>query len=300
MLREDGMVFDDGTTSRIGPDRFFVTTTTAQAGPVMQHLEFHLATVWPELDVSLSSVTDQWAAIAIAGPRARDVVGAIVEGLDVANAAFPFMAVGDCRVAGVPARLFRISFSGELAYEIAMPAGHAARVWAAAMAAGAPHGIEPYGLEALGLLRIEKGHVAGPELNGQTTAQDLGLGRMLKKKGDYIGRAMALRPGLVDPARPRLVGLRSVDPARQFRAGAHLIATDRAPGTDGRLSQGWVTSVTQSVVQPTGWIGLAMLREGEARIGSTMLAANPLMGEETAVTVVSPHMYDPENQRVRS
>jgi sarcosine oxidase subunit alpha len=123
---------------------------------------------------------------------------------------------------------------------------------------------------------------------------------MLKKKGDYIGRAMALRPGLVDPSRPRLVGLRSVDPARQFRAGAHLIATDRAPGTDGRLSQGWVTSVTQSVVQPTGWIGLAMLREGEARIGATMLAANPLMGEETAVTVVSPHMYDPENQRVRS
>ena len=300
MLREDGMVFDDGTTSRIGPDRFFVTTTTAQAGPVMQHLEFHLTTVWPELDVSLASVTDQWAAIAIAGPRARDVVGAIVEGLDVSNDAFPFMAVGDCRVADVPARLFRISFSGELAYEIAMPAGHAARVWQAAMAAGAPHGIEPYGLEALGLLRIEKGHVAGPELNGQTTAHDLGLGRMMKKKGDFIGRTMAQRPGLLDPARPRLVGLRGVDPARQFRAGAHLIARDRALGSDRRLSQGWVTSVTQSVVEPEGWIGLAMLREGEARIGTTMLAANPLMGEETEVRIVSPHMYDPENLRVRS
>jgi sarcosine oxidase subunit alpha len=210
------------------------------------------------------------------------------------------MAVGDCRVAGVPARLFRISFSGELAYEIAMPAGHAARVWAAAMAAGAPHGIEPYGLEALGLLRIEKGHVAGPELNGQTTAQDLGLGRMLKKKGDYIGRAMALRPGLVDPSRPRLVGLRSVDPARRFRPGAHLVLRDGAPGGDGRLSQGWVTSVAPSVVEPTGWIGLAMLREGEARIGTTMVAANPLLGEQTEVKVVSPHMYDPENQRVRS
>jgi sarcosine oxidase subunit alpha len=300
MLREDGLVFDDGTTSRVGPDRFFVTTTTAQAGPVMQHLEFHLATAWRELDVSLASVTDQWAAVAIAGPRARDVVGAIVEDLDVSNEAFPFMAVGECRVAGIPARLFRISFSGELAYEIAMPAGYAARVWQAAMAAGAPHGIEPYGLEALGLLRIEKGHVAGPELNGQTTAQDLGLGRMMKKKGAFIGRAMAQRPGLVDPARPRLVGLRSVDPARQFRPGAHLIARDRASGSDGRLSQGWVTSVTQSVVQPTGWIGLAMLREGEARIGTTMLAANPLMGEETEVRIVSPHMYDPENLRVRS
>ena len=294
MLRDDGMVFDDGTTSRLGPDRFFVTTTTAQAGPVMQHLEFHLATVWPELDVSLASITDQWAGVSIAGPRARHVVAAIVEGLDVSNEAFPFMAVGDCRVAGVPARLFRISFSGELAFEIAMPAGHAERVWAAAMEAGAAHGIEPYGLEALGLLRIEKGHVAGPELNGQTTAHDLGLGRMLKKKGDFIGRAMALRPGLVDPSRPRLVGLRSVDPSRQVRAGAHLVAPGGGP------SQGWVTSVTRSVVGPGGWIGLAMLRDGEARIGSTMVAANPLMGEEAQVAIVSPHMHDPENLLVRS
>jgi sarcosine oxidase subunit alpha len=137
-------------------------------------------------------------------------------------------------------------------------------------------------------------------LNGQTTAHDLGLGRMMKKNGDFIGRTMAQRPGLLDPARPRLVGLRGVDPARQFRAGAHLIARDRALGSDRRLSQGWVTSVTQSVVEPEGWIGLAMLREGEARIGTTMLAANPLMGEETEVRIVSPHMYDPENLRVRS
>ncbi|HWT10711.1 MAG TPA: sarcosine oxidase subunit alpha family protein [Roseomonas sp.] len=291
MLREDGIVLDDGTTSRIGPDRFFVTTTTAQAGPVMQHLEFHLASAWPDLDVSLASVTDQWAAIAIAGPQARAVVAAIVPGTDLSNDAFPFMAVADCVAAGVPARLFRISFSGELAYEIAMPAGYAAHVWQAAMAAGAAHGIEPYGVEALGLLRIEKGHVAGAELNGQTTAQDLGLGRMLKKKGDFIGRALAQRPGMTDPSRPRLVGLRSADPSRPIRAGAHLMVNGQ--------SQGWISSATQSVVDP-GWIGLGLLRDGEARIGSTILAANPLFDEDVPVKVVSPHGYDPENRRVRA
>ena len=291
MLREDGIVFDDGTTSRLAPDRFFVTTTTAQAGPVMQHLEFHLASAWPDLDVSLASVTDQWAAMSIAGPKARDVVAAVVQGIDVSNDAFPFMAVGDCTVAGAPARLFRISFSGELAYEIATPAGYAVAVWQAVMAAGAPHGIEPYGVEALGLLRIEKGHVAGSELNGQTTAHDLGLGRMLKKKGDFIGRVLAQRPGLTDPSRPHLVGLRSADPNRQIRAGSHLMV-------DGQ-DLGWITSVTQSVVDP-GWIGLGMLREGETHIGRQIVAANPLMGEEVPVKVVTPHGYDAENLRVRA
>ncbi|CAH0264283.1 sarcosine oxidase subunit alpha family protein [Roseomonas sp. CECT 9278] len=291
MLREDGIVFDDGTTTRLGPDRFFVTTTTAQAGPVMQHLEFHLASAWPHLDVSLASVTDHWAAMSIAGPKARDVVAAVVQGIDVANEAFPFMAVADCTAAGVPARLFRISFSGELAYEIAMPAGYATHVWQAVLAAGAPHGIEPYGVEALGLLRIEKGHVAGAELNGQTTAHDLGLGRMLKKKGDFIGRVLAQRPGLTDPSRPHLVGLRSVDPNRQIRAGSHLLV-------DGQ-DQGWISSATQSVVDP-GWIGLGMLRDGAARIGREIVAANPLMGEEVPVKVVTPHGYDAENLRVRA
>ena len=160
------------------------------------------------------------------------------------------------------------------------------------MEAGKPHGIEPYGVEALGLLRIEKGHVAGPELNGQTSAQDVGLGKMLKKRGDFIGRVLSQRPGMLDPARPRLVGLRAVDPNRQVRAGAHLI--EGAGGT----SLGWVSSATRSVVDP-GWIGLALLREGEARIGSTMIATSPITSEDVPVRIVSPHMYDPENERVR-
>jgi sarcosine oxidase subunit alpha len=199
MLREDGILFDDGTTSRIGADHYFVTTTTAQAAAVLQHMEFHLASCWPELDVSLASVTDHWATISIAGPRARAAIAPVIEGLDLSDAGFPFMAVGDCRAAGVPARLFRISFSGELGYEIAVPAGHAEAVWNAVLAAGEPHGITPYGVEALGVLRIEKGHVAGPELNGQTTAADCGLGRMLKPRGGFIGRVLAQRAARPGP-----------------------------------------------------------------------------------------------------
>ncbi|MBX9748574.1 MAG: sarcosine oxidase subunit alpha family protein [Roseococcus sp.] len=283
MLREDGNVMDDGTTSRFGPDHFFVTTTTAQAGPVMQHMEFHLATCWPELDVSLASVTDQWAAMSIAGPRARALIAPFITGLDISDAAFPFMAVGECQVMGIPGRLFRISFSGEQAYEIALPASRALPVWEALVAAGAM----PYGMEALGILRIEKGHVAGPELNGQTTAQDLGLERMFKKRGDFIGRVLAQRPGMVDPDRPALVGLRS---EAQLRAGAHLTVN----GT----SQGWVTSATRSVVFG-GWIALAMLRQGHERIGESIRVESPLHGESIEAMIVSPHMHDPENARVR-
>jgi sarcosine oxidase subunit alpha len=283
MLREDGNVMDDGTTSRLGPDHFFVTTTTAQAGPVMQHMEFHLATCWPELDVSLVSVTDQWGAMSIAGPRARALIAPFITGLDISDAGFPFMAVGECRVMGIPARLFRISFSGEQAYEITLPASRAPVVWEALVAAGAM----PYGMEALGLLRIEKGHVAGPELNGQTTAQDLGLERMFKKRGDFIGRVLAQRPGMLDPARPALVGLRC---EAQLRAGAHLTVNGN--------SQGWVTSATRSVVFG-GWIALGMLRHGRGRMGETIRVESPLHGESIEAMIVSPHMYDPENARVR-
>jgi methylglutamate dehydrogenase subunit C len=293
MLREDGMVFDDGTTSRIAEDRYFVTTTTTNADAVLAHMEFHLQTVWPELDVRAASVTDQWAAMSVAGPHSRATIGEIVEGLDLSNDAFPFMAVGDGTVRGVPVRVFRISFSGEMAYEIATPAGYAERVWIAVLEAGQEFGIEPYGVEALGLLRIEKGHVAGAELNGQTTAADLGLGRMLKQRGDYIGRALAARPGLTDPDRARLVGLRSVRRDAELHAGAHLVEQG------GTASLGWVTSVTHSV-ELDGWIGLALLTGGGSRIGATLSAASPLHNEVVDVEIVSPHFVDPENARVRA
>ncbi|MGE0725017.1 MAG: sarcosine oxidase subunit alpha family protein [Alphaproteobacteria bacterium] len=293
MLREDGMVFDDGTTSRLAEDRFFVTTTTANAARVLEHMEFHLQAVWPDLDVQVASVTDQWASMSLAGPRARETLARVVSGCDLANDAFPFMAVGEGAVAGCPVRLFRISFSGELAYEVATPAGHAVAVWEAILAAGSDRGIEPYGVEALGLLRIEKGHVAGAEINGQTTLADLGLARMAKKRGDFVGRTLAMRPGLTDPTRPALVGVRPVDPERQIRAGGHLVASGAM------LSQGHVTSVMRSVALG-GWVGLGLLSGGAARTGERMDCVYPLLDERVPVMVRSPHFVDPENARVRA
>jgi len=296
MLREDGIVLDDGTTSRIGPERFLMTTTTARAADVLEHMEKCHQTVWPELDVQFCSVTDHWAQMSVAGPKARAVLAGCVTGLDLANAAFPFMAVGEGAIGTAPVRLYRVSFSGELAYEVATPARFAGDVWSAILEAGKPHGIVPYGLEALGLLRIEKGHVAGPELNGQTTARDLGLEKMLKRRGDYIGRVLAERPGLNDPDRPRLVGIRALsgDFERRLRGGAHIVA--RAGATE---SLGWVTSVTRSV-ELDRWIGLAMVRGGAARAGERLVASYPLEGEEVEVEITSPHHVDPENARVKA
>jgi sarcosine oxidase subunit alpha len=294
MLREDGIVFDDGTTSRLGPEHFLVTTTTGNAAPVLEHMEFYAQTVWPELDVQFCSVTDQWAQMSVAGPRARDTLARAIRELDLSNEAFPFMAAGEGTVDGVAVRVFRISFSGELAYEVAAPSGHGEQVWEAILAAGREFGIVPYGLEALSLMRIEKGHAAGPELNGQTTAADLGMGKMMKKAGDVVGRVLAGRPGLADPARPRLVGIRPVDTTQRLRGGAHLVA-DANSGQ----SLGWVSSVSRSI-ELGHWIGLAMLENGETLQGKRLHAVSPLHDEAVEVLVTSPHHVDPENARVRA
>jgi sarcosine oxidase subunit alpha len=294
MLREDGMLFDDGTTSRLGPEHFVVTTTTANSAAVLEHLEFHLQSACRELDVVLTDVCDQWAQFAVAGPRAREVVSAVVPGIDLANTAFPFMAVAAADIAGVPGRLFRISFSGELAYELAVPAQAARSTWEAILAAGRPLGIRPYGLDALNTLRIEKGHVTTAELNGNTCADDLGFGRMLKKSGDYIGRALATRPGLTAADRLQLVGVRPLDRKHRLRNGMHLL-TPEAPGA----SLGYVTSSTPSV-ELEGWVGLALLAGGRQRIGAQLLGASVIHGERIALEIVSPHMLDPENTRVRA
>src|SRR5215472_6922694 len=179
MLREDGIAFDDGTTSRLAEDRYFMTTTTANAVRVFQHMHLCHQVLWPEFDVQFVSVTDQWAQFSVAGPRARATLAAIVDApFDLSNGAFPYMAVAELEVCnGVPARLYRLSFSGELAYEIGVPARYGDALPRALMQAGEPFGIVPYGTEALGVMRIEKGHVAGNELDGRTTADDLGFGR---------------------------------------------------------------------------------------------------------------------------
>ncbi|MEC7256402.1 MAG: sarcosine oxidase subunit alpha, partial [Pseudomonadota bacterium] len=169
MLREDGTAYDDGTCARLAEDHYVVTTTTANAGPVLRNMEFARQCLWPELDVQLISTTDAWAQIAVAGPNARTLLSRIVDGFDLSNAAFPFMACAALTVCGgLRARLFRISFSGELAYELAVPARYGDALMARLMSLGNDLGATPYGTEALGVLRIEKGHAAGAELNGQT------------------------------------------------------------------------------------------------------------------------------------
>ena len=217
MLREDGFVMDDGTTAQFARDHYVMSTTTANAAEVMQHLEHARQVLWPELDVQIVSVTEQWAQYAIAGPNSRRLLERLLGStIDVSDAAFPYLACAEFTWRGIPARLFRISFSGELAYELAVPAGYGDAVIRAIMEAGADYGVAPYGTEALGIMRIEKGHVAGNELNGTTTATDLGLGRMMSKKKDFIGRVLAGRPGLTDPNRPALVGIKPVDPTARL------------------------------------------------------------------------------------
>ncbi|MCP1274323.1 sarcosine oxidase subunit alpha family protein [Gluconobacter albidus] len=297
MLREDGFVFDDGTTARLGENHYVMTTTTAKAASVMQHLEFCHQCLWPELDVQFISVTDEWAQIAVAGPNSRDVMRQIVDpDFDLSNAAFGFMAAAGVTVCGgLRARLFRLSFSGELAYEIAVPARYGDALARRLMQAGAPYGIAPYGTEALGVMRIEKGHPAGAELNGQTTAHDLGMGRLLSGRKDFIGRRMADRAALRDSARPTLVGLKPLRADAPLVCGAHLLPKGAA--ATAASDQGWIAS---SAWSPTvgAWIGLGFLQNGPARLGDVVAVHNPLAGTVAEAVVVSPVFVDPQGARL--
>jgi methylglutamate dehydrogenase subunit C len=297
MLREDGFVLDDGTTSRLAEDRYFMTTTTANAERVLQHMQFSHQVLWPELDVQMAPVTDQWAQFSIAGPRARDTLAALIDPpFDIGNAAFPFMAAAELTVCGgTTARLYRISFSGELAFELGVPARYGDAMARALMQAGAAFGIAPYGTEALGVMRIEKGHVAGNEIDGRTTARDLGLARMMSTKKDYIGRVLAARPALTDPSRPRFIGFKPVDRERQLRTGAHLVASDAA--VTAANDEGVVTSVAFSPSCGHS-IGLGLLARGPERIGERVIAADPLRNNSFEVEVCPPCFIDPAGERM--
>ncbi|GLK56196.1 sarcosine oxidase subunit alpha [Methylopila capsulata] len=297
MLREDGFAMDDGTVARLSPTHYYVTTSTAHAAQAMRHLEYCRQWLWPELDVHLASITDQWAKYAIAGPRSRDVVTALVDDADVSDAGLPYLGVKEVTVGGgVKARLFRLSFSGEMAYELAVPARYGDATIRAIIAAGEPFGICPYGAEALAVMRIEKGHAAAAELNGTTTAFDLGLGGMMSKKKDYVGRVMAERGALTDPARPRLVGFKPVDRSARLRGGAHFIPREATPTADN--DQGYMTSVAYSPSNGC-WVGLGFLANGPERIGEIVRAVDPVRDGDVEVEVVAPVFVDPEGVRVR-
>ncbi|MCA8909959.1 MAG: FAD-dependent oxidoreductase, partial [Rhodospirillaceae bacterium] len=300
MLREDGHVFDDGTVSRLAEDRFFVTCTTANAGPVLAHMEYAHEVLWPELDVAMCTATEQWCSIAVAGPKSREVLAKALPAFDVSAEALPFMGVREGVQDGVATRVFRISFSGELAYELAVPWGHGEALWTRLLAAGAPFGIIPYGTEALGVMRIEKGHPAGPELNGQTMAQDLGMARLMKKTGDFIGRAMAHHRAAHDPDRPVLVGLKPRQRDQRLRAGAHLLDPDQPKTLE--TSLGWVSSCQYSP-ECGHWIALGLLKGGRQDDGGMprrLVAAYPLKNEWVDVLVVDPCFVDPDGSRLHA
>ena len=298
MLREDGIVLDDGATARLGAEHFLMSTTTANAARVMQHLEFCRQVLWPELDLQIVSVTEQWAQFAVAGPCSRDLLRDLLGGaLDLSNDAFPYMAAAEFPLGGTTARLCRLSFSGELGYELAVPAAAGDSLVRALMRAGAAYGVEPYGTEALSILRIEKGHVAGGELNGQTTAGDLGLGRMLSTRKDYIGRTMASRPGLLAADRPTLVGLRPLDPTERVRAGAHLLPVGAAETAAN--DEGHVTSAAYSPALGH-WIALGLLKGGPQRAGEHVRAYDPVRNSDVEVEVCPPVFVDPEGERLRA
>ena len=298
MLREDGIVMDDGTTSRFAEDHFVMTTTTANAAKIMSHMEFVHQALFPDLDVTYISVTEQWAQMAIAGPFARATLNKIIDGAKLDDTNTPYLAAREISIlGGVAARLFRISFSGEHAYELAVPADFGSAVAQALMQAGEEFRITPYGVEALSIMRIEKGHVAGGELNGTTTAADLGLGKMMSTKKDYIGRMMAQREGLVDPKRQAVVGIRPVTKTDRLRAGSHLLTRGQSPSMAN--DQGYISSVAFSPMLDM-WLGLALLSDGRSRKGEVVQVFDGLRNQHMLAEICEPTHFDPENRRLHA
>ncbi|MGB1234367.1 MAG: sarcosine oxidase subunit alpha family protein [Planktomarina sp.] len=296
MLREDGIAMDDGTAARLAEDHFVVTTTTANAVGVYRHMEFVRQCLFPDMDVQLISTTEAWAQYSVAGPNARKLLEKVVD-QDISNDAFPYMACSDITVCGgLRARLFRISFSGELAYEIAVPTRYGDALVRKLMAAGEEFDAVMYGTETLGVMRIEKGHAAGNELNGTTTALNLGMARMVSKKKDSIGSTLSEREGLNEDDALKLVGIKPVDAANPTPAGAHLMTKGTA--IDAAHDQGYVTSACYSPNLGHS-IALAYLKSGDSRMGEVIRLVSPLTGVEHDVEVVSAHFIDPEGDRVR-
>ncbi|SEK95828.1 sarcosine oxidase subunit alpha [Roseovarius azorensis] len=295
MLREDGHVMDDGTCARLGEQHYLMTTTTAAAGQVMRHLEFVHQCLRPDWDLRMVSVTEQWAQFAVAGPKSRDLLNGVLDA-PVGDEAFPYMSCGAVSIGGVAGRLFRISFSGEHAYEIAVPARYGAALFAELVEEAEAVGGGAYGMEALNVLRIEKGFITHAEIHGRVTAFDIGMARMVSAGKDCIGKAAAARSGLVDDAREQLVGLRPVGAVRELLAGAHLF--DEAAEAVSDNDQGYVTSACYS---PTlgHVIGMGFLKHGRARIGERVRAVDHLRGSETICEVQDIVQFDPEGGRLR-
>jgi sarcosine oxidase subunit alpha len=298
MCGVDGMIVDDGVTLRLADDRYFMTTTTGGAANVLEWLEEWLQTEWPDLDVYCTSVTEQWTTIAVVGPRSREVVARVAPDVDLANDAFPFMTFRETRLAsGVPARICRISFSGELAYEVNVAGWHGRRVWEEIHAAGSHLGITPYGTETMHVLRAEKGYpIVGQDTDGTVTPHDAGLGWAVSKVKDFVGKRSLDRPDLVRPDRKHLVGLLPTDGATRLPEGAQLVAEDTpiTPAAGPVPMLGHVTSSyhSEALGRP---FALALVAGGRSRIGERLVA--PVGDALVPVLVAEPVLYDPEGSR---
>ncbi len=291
MLREDGFVLDDGTVARLGEYDYFMSTTTANAAKVLAHIEHLLQTAWRDLRVHVTTVTDQWAAIAVAGPESRALL-IDLSGADLSGGALPNNHFTHVSIVGVPCRLHRMSYSGELAYEIYVPAKSGRQVWEALVAAGQRHGLAPYGTEAMGTLRIEKGHIAGAEIEGRTTLKDLGLEGLASAQKPFVGSVLRKRPLLEDPTRPTLVGLEIVGD-RGAKAGALLFPLHGQAQGHG---EGWVSSTTYSPALGKN-LALALLSRGKERLGETIRVIDFVGDDILQAKVVSHTFFDPEGRR---
>ena len=298
MCSADGMILDDGVTLRLDEDRYFMTTTTGGAARVLDWLEEWLQTEWPELDVTCTSVTEQWTTVAVVGPRSREVVAAVAPDLDVSNEAVPFMTFRETVLAnGVPARVCRISFSGELAFEVNVAGWYGLATWEAVHEAGRPWGITPYGTETMHVLRAEKGYpIVGQDTDGTVTPQDAGMEWVVSKVKDFIGKRSFARADATRPDRKHLVGLLPVDGATRLPEGSQLVA-EGVPLTpqDGPVPMlGHVTSSyhSEALGRP---FALALVEGGRQRVGETLVA--PVGDTLVRVEVTGPVLYDPEGTR---
>ncbi len=299
MCREDGFIYDDGVVGKLADDRFHVTTTTGGAPRVLNHMEDYLQTEFPEMKVWLTSTTEQWATIAVQGPKARDIIEPLVEGADISNEKFPHMSVVECNVCGVPARLFRISFTGELGFEINVPADYGRAVWEAVWARAEPMGACAYGTEAMHVMRAEKGYIiVGQDTDGTVTPQDAGLSwAVAKSKADFVGKRGLQRPDLVAEGRPQLVGLKTRDPKKVLQEGAQIVADPNQPipmKTIGFVTSSyWSGSLGRS-------IAMAMVEDGRNRMDETLYVPGGAGDdhETIEVEVCGTVFYDEKGERL--
>jgi sarcosine oxidase subunit alpha len=295
LCRDDGFIYDDGVVARLGADRFHVTTTTGGAPRVLAMMEDYRQTEWPDLTVWLTSTTEQWAVIAVQGPRSRSVLESLVDDVDIGAAAMPHMSVGRGSICGIPMLLFRVSFTGELGFEVNVPADFGAAVWEAIHASGQRHGMVEYGTETMHVLRAEKGYIiVGQDTDGTVTPDDAGLSWAIgKNKPDFVGKRSLERASMKDPNRKQLVGLRSRNAGVVLEEGAQIAAkAGQQPPMEliGHVTSSYASSVLGFP------IALALVAGGRARMGQTLYV--PMPGGDLEVEVTSPVFYDPSGGRI--